>query len=134
MWWSKKTPDPRLQQLEQRLRTLEAVNSALDRSTAIIHFDLDARVTAANDNFVKAMGYTSERDIVGQPHARFCPPTYAASAPTAARSGWKPATTRSWTTPGASSASSSSPATSPGRCARSCTTRRCWPPWTAPWR
>ena len=79
MWWSKKTPDPRLQQLEQRLRTLEAVNSALDRSTAIIHFDLDGRVTAANDNFVKAMGYTSERDVVGQPHARFCPPTYAAS-------------------------------------------------------
>jgi methyl-accepting chemotaxis protein len=48
---------------------------AVDRSQAVIEFDLDGTVIHANDHFLRAMGYTM-REIVGQHHSMFCPPGY----------------------------------------------------------
>jgi methyl-accepting chemotaxis protein len=43
---------------------------ALDRSQAIIEFDLSGKIIAANANFLKAVGYQSA-EVVGQHHAIF---------------------------------------------------------------
>ena len=52
---------------------------ALNRSMAVVQFDLEGRVLDANANFLKAMGYRRE-EILGKSHAQFCPPAYRASA------------------------------------------------------
>jgi len=70
----KETPDMQLVPHE-----LRAVNEALNRVQAVIEFDLKGKILHANDNFLKAMGYTLE-DIRGQHHRIFCEPAYAASA------------------------------------------------------
>ena len=57
---------------------LAAVYQALDRVQAIIEFELDGKIIDANENFTDLFGYTLE-EIVGQPHAMFCQPDYAAS-------------------------------------------------------
>ncbi|MBB4066069.1 methyl-accepting chemotaxis protein [Gellertiella hungarica] len=46
---------------------------ALSRAQAIIEFTLDGHIIAANDNFLRIMGYRLE-DIVGRHHAIFCSP------------------------------------------------------------
>ncbi len=51
---------------------------AIDRSTAIVTFDRDARVTGANDNFLALVGYRFD-DVRGQHHRIFCEPAYANS-------------------------------------------------------
>ncbi len=53
--------------------------NALNRSMAIIEFDLDGKVLNANPVFLKVMGYNSQ-EIQGVHHSRFCPPDYVASA------------------------------------------------------
>ncbi|QRV22555.1 methyl-accepting chemotaxis protein [Marinomonas foliarum] len=45
--------------------------AALNRSSAVIEFSLDGIILAANDNFLKGMGY-SKKQIVGQHHRMFC--------------------------------------------------------------
>jgi methyl-accepting chemotaxis protein len=67
---------PELQLVPHELR---AVSEALHRVQAVIEFDLKGKVLHANENFLKAMGYTLE-DIRGQHHRIFCEPAYAASA------------------------------------------------------
>ena len=57
----------------------EAKVSAIDRGQAVIEFDLDGRVTAANRNFLAALGYTL-REVQGQHHSMFCTPEYTQSA------------------------------------------------------
>jgi len=52
--------------------------AALDRSQAIIEFNLDGTILTANANFLAAMGYTRE-EIKGQHHSMFAEPEYAAS-------------------------------------------------------
>lgn len=51
---------------------------AMDRSTAIITFDRDCRVTGANDNFLALFGYRFA-DIEGRHHRIFCDDDYATS-------------------------------------------------------
>lgn len=51
---------------------------SLDRSMAVIEFDLGGKVLAANDNFLKAMGYGRD-DIRGRHHSAFCTREYAAA-------------------------------------------------------
>ena len=51
---------------------------ALDRSQAIIEFDLDGRVLSADQNFLNTVGYTLS-EIVGQHHSMFVEPEYKAS-------------------------------------------------------
>ncbi|SDZ03221.1 PAS domain-containing methyl-accepting chemotaxis protein [Pseudomonas sp. NFIX28] len=46
---------------------------AIDRSMAVIEFDLDGTVLRANDNFLKTMGYRAEQ-VIGHPHRQFCTP------------------------------------------------------------
>ena len=56
----------------------QALYTALSRSQAIIEFDLDGHVLAANDNFVNLMGFPRDQ-IVGQHHSKLCAPGTAES-------------------------------------------------------
>ncbi|NVK73426.1 MAG: PAS domain-containing methyl-accepting chemotaxis protein [Oceanospirillaceae bacterium] len=49
-----------------------AVYNAIDRSSATIEFTPDGTVITANNNFLNAMGYQSSKEIIGQPHRKFC--------------------------------------------------------------
>jgi methyl-accepting chemotaxis protein len=51
----------------------EAKLKALDRVQAIIEFGLNGQIIAANENFLRAMGY-AEGEIVGQHHSMFVEP------------------------------------------------------------
>ncbi len=53
--------------------------AALDKSQAIIEFNLDGTVITANANFCGALGYELA-EIKGKHHSMFCEPAYAASA------------------------------------------------------
>jgi len=46
---------------------------AIDRSQAVIEFDLDGRILSANENFLNAMGYQRE-EVVGRHHSMFVDP------------------------------------------------------------
>ena len=52
---------------------------AIDHALAVIEFDLDGTIQAANENFLKVMGY-SEGEIVGQHHRMFVDPSESGSA------------------------------------------------------
>ncbi|SQF97753.1 biofilm dispersion protein BdlA [Paucimonas lemoignei] len=52
---------------------------AIDRSMAVIEFDLQGTVLSANENFAKTMGYRPE-DVIGKPHTLFCPTELTRSA------------------------------------------------------
>ena len=54
------------------------VLAALDRSLAIIEFDLGGKILSANKNFCEAMGYEAP-EIVGKHHSMFVDPAYAKS-------------------------------------------------------
>lgn len=51
---------------------------AMDRSTAIVTFDRECRVTGANDNFLALFGYRFD-DVRGRHHSLFCDTDYARS-------------------------------------------------------
>lgn len=61
-----------------RLHELEAYLRAIHRAEAVIEFDMQGRILAANDNFLQVMGYSAE-ELVGQPHRILCEPQYARS-------------------------------------------------------
>ncbi len=65
--------------LQRTLTEQSGLLDAINRSMAVIEFDLEGVVTRANDNFLKTMGYTAEQAI-GQPHRRFCTPEFGRSA------------------------------------------------------
>lgn len=69
-----KTIDTQRSTISQQARLLEAI----DRSMAVVEFDLLGNVLHANDNFLKTMGYRQEQ-VVGQPHRQFCTTEYARS-------------------------------------------------------
>src|SRR5206468_2100339 len=46
---------------------------ALSRSQAVIEFDLEGNIIAANGNFLRTVGYT-EAEILGKHHSMFCQP------------------------------------------------------------
>ena len=56
-----------------------SILNSIDRSMAVIEFDLNGCVVAANDNFLKTMGYGFD-DIQGRHHSMFCEQDYAQSA------------------------------------------------------
>ncbi len=58
---------------ERKELTLEHESKleALDRSQAVIEFDLDGTILQANDNFLRSLGYRAT-DIVGKHHRMFC--------------------------------------------------------------
>jgi len=51
---------------------------AINRSQAVIHFDLDGTILDANDNFLNTLGY-SLAEIKGKHHSMFVEPAYAQS-------------------------------------------------------
>lgn len=57
---------------ENKLRYAEVRGQleAIDRSQAVIQFDLEGRILEANQNFLDALGYTSA-EVVGQHHSMF---------------------------------------------------------------
>ncbi|MEM9562498.1 MAG: methyl-accepting chemotaxis protein [Actinomycetota bacterium] len=61
-----------------RLLEVDAKLSAIDRSQALIEFDLDGNVLSCNDNFLATMGYSLD-EITGRHHRMFVDPTEAAS-------------------------------------------------------
>lgn len=58
--------------------TDDAVVSAINKSQAVIYFELDGTIVSANDNFLKAMGY-SLPEIQGKHHSMFVEPEDAKS-------------------------------------------------------
>lgn len=58
---------------------LLARDAALQRSQAVIEFDLDGCVLSANTNFLSAFGYRAE-EVVGRHHRIFCPQDIAQGA------------------------------------------------------
>ncbi|WP_083357122.1 methyl-accepting chemotaxis protein [Pseudomonas antarctica] len=71
---------------KKTINTLQHTNAqqaslldAIERSMAVIEFDLQGTVLRANDNFLKTMSYRAEQ-IAGQAHRMFCTPTFARSA------------------------------------------------------
>ncbi len=52
--------------------------TAINQSMAVIEFQLDGTVIAANDNFLSTLGYTLQ-EVQGKAHAMFVEPAYAAS-------------------------------------------------------
>ncbi len=65
---------------EQRLSNanFEGQIAAINRAQAVIEFGLDGKVRTANDNFLKALGYTLE-EIRGQHHSMFVEAAYRQS-------------------------------------------------------
>lgn len=56
----------------------ESLINAMQRSTAVIEFDMAGHVLTANELFLAAMGYQHD-DIKGKHHRIFCPPDIANS-------------------------------------------------------
>jgi methyl-accepting chemotaxis protein len=52
--------------------------AAIDRTQAVIEFDLDGRILAANDNYLKLLGY-QRQEVLGQHHRLLCDADMAAS-------------------------------------------------------
>ena len=63
-----------------KLRTAEYQSkiNAIERAQAVIEFDLDGTITAANENFLEIFGYGLD-EVVGKHHRIFCDPGYAES-------------------------------------------------------
>jgi len=53
--------------------------AALNRVQAVIEFNLDGTILAANDNFLQTLGYTLG-EIKGQHHRMFCDPSYTGTS------------------------------------------------------
>lgn len=64
----------------EKLRSAEFESkiNAINRSQAVIEFNLDGTILAANENFLSVMGYSLD-EIVGKPHQMFCSPEYVES-------------------------------------------------------
>lgn len=70
--------DPVVTELRRRLEDAEGQVHAMSRSQAVIEFDLDGTILAANDNFLATLGYRLD-EIVGKHHRMFVEPAHAAS-------------------------------------------------------
>ncbi len=69
---------------EEELKVSKAksdqIQAAVDNSFAAIEFTPDGTILTANQNFLRAVGYSDVDEIVGQHHRIFCDPEYANSA------------------------------------------------------
>ena len=63
----------------KNLSSAAAKIDALDKSQAVIEFELDGTVVTANQNFLTALGYTLH-EIQGKHHRMFVEPAFAASS------------------------------------------------------
>ncbi|KUM43366.1 chemotaxis protein [Pseudomonas sp. EpS/L25] len=58
--------------LEAEVQATQGLTQALERSMAVIEFDLGGVILRANDNFLRLTGYRAET-LVGQQHRHLCP-------------------------------------------------------------
>ncbi|NWG53523.1 MAG: PAS domain S-box protein [Hydrogenophilaceae bacterium] len=63
---------------EEISRLNAGMMSAINRSQAVIEFDMSGKVLAANENFCRALGYTLD-EIRGQHHSMFVEPDFRSS-------------------------------------------------------
>src|SRR5689334_9489515 len=63
----------------QQQRDLRGQIDAINRSQAVIEFQLDGTILSANENFLTTVGYALE-EIQGRHHSLFVEPSYRASA------------------------------------------------------
>lgn len=68
-----------LERVTEERNNLNAVLEALGRSMAVIEFDLNGKILAANANFCQTLGYV-ESEIVGRQHNMFVTADHKASA------------------------------------------------------
>ena len=61
------------------LQDLRGQLAAIHKSQAVIEFTLDGTILAANDNFLKTLGYSLD-EVRGQHHSMFVDPAYRTSA------------------------------------------------------
>jgi methyl-accepting chemotaxis protein len=78
-FFSAKRPD---QKRAQRLADLEATVAAIDRSQAMIEFQLDGTIITANKNFLSTVGYRSDEIVGRHKHSMFVDGAYGAAAST----------------------------------------------------
>ena len=66
---------------ELKKRQVEVHNrmTAINKSNAVIEFDLEGKVIFANNLFVETMGYSSQEEIVGKHHSIFVEEDYSES-------------------------------------------------------
>ncbi|MEC7275165.1 MAG: PAS domain-containing methyl-accepting chemotaxis protein [Bdellovibrionota bacterium] len=66
---------------EQKMRNanLEGIINAVDKSQAVIEFNLDGTVITANENFCATVGYSLD-EIKGKHHRIFCDPAYTSTS------------------------------------------------------
>ena len=57
----------------------ESVKAAVDTGWAFIEFDPDGIIVSVNRNFLSVLGYSEEKEVVGQHHQIFCEEEYARS-------------------------------------------------------
>ncbi|KQZ42483.1 methyl-accepting chemotaxis protein [Duganella sp. Root1480D1] len=69
---------PVIQESQLQEVELQAINAALNRVQAVIEFQLDGTILHANDNFLRAVGYTLD-EVQGRHHSMFCDGAFAAS-------------------------------------------------------
>ena len=65
--------EPQMRDIE-----LESTIAAINRSQAVIEFDLNGTILDANENFLRIFDYQLQ-DVVGKHHRLFCNPSYAES-------------------------------------------------------
>ena len=63
----------------KRVKELEGMVAAIQRSQAVIEFQLDGTIITANENFLKTVGYGLS-DIAGKHHSMFVEPEYGRSS------------------------------------------------------
>lgn len=71
-------PEPPTAQETNELSKSNRILASLSRSQAVIEFKPDGTIIEANDNFLNALGYSSD-EVVGQHHEIFVDPHYAQS-------------------------------------------------------
>lgn len=68
-----------IRRAEARNKDFTGRFNAIDRSQAIIEFELDGTIRSANENFLSLTGYSLE-EIQGKKHAQFVRPEFASSS------------------------------------------------------
>ena len=76
MFWTKRNSKSVQHEDHAEVKNLRAQITALSKAFAVIEFDLDGTIVAANENFCKTLGYTLE-EIQGKHHRMFVDPEYA---------------------------------------------------------
>ncbi len=65
-------------ELEGKLQDAKALQSALDRSTAVIELSPDGKIISANGNFCSTVGYSAS-ELAGAHHRQLCDEAFASS-------------------------------------------------------